>query len=769
MNLAYRRDETAVTTGALLALFEVASAAQLDAALGRWDPATRGPLTEVPAAVPENVATWIARHGSTEERVRLVANHTVGPLVLELLAADADVRTALFRHTRMNASLRRRILRSGELPPDLRAWLLRAKTPEFTAPALDAADPELAAHARQYALDAGQRPDNTPHAFMALSATERGRWGKALELFDLDAWTPADWAEIGRLHLSGKLPHSECHALVREPACPPGAALALLSHEHPGAITPGPARHALAAGTVTPEDLVWRLPHAAAAIRLIQRLHEEHSVEDLVPRAADLAAIDGQLRTCVRASLGAVPELWQAAADLLLRRPAFAGSIGALLRAAAERPAATPAATVATTSDSPLMFLLCRAEPCAVEGIVAALDPTALADLACYRSATPLPGHVAGAVMRTLSTTSGELLRQFARRNSEHEETRRQLLRLDDPEVNATVLFRSGVAPRDQVKVLSGTRYGPDRDTPLPLAPALHESMRTLLGREEPAGREHLPNASFWFGVCVQDADLVVKALERRPVQPDTPHCVAGCRRLAQLGRLDLLTELAEDDDVLGPETAGAVRATLDAHPGSAEQLLRALDAIALGHAAALIAGSDILRLEEYAELGLPVPWDLVTDDMTRRRTKGGVLAALARSTDVPEPVALAMIGYAPEACGRELATRSRPLALAALRGGRPSWSGTDLGKARRWAWILQTGMVTPLEFLERGRSALGILSTLYALPGEFAEVRVLLTHMLDTHLAAKPDAWSVATRLLPTFSGTVAELLATAQATGGS
>ncbi|MFI6588581.1 hypothetical protein [Embleya sp. NPDC050493] len=147
-------------------------------------------------------------------------------------------------------------------------------------------------------------------------------------------------------------------------------------------------------------------------------------------------------------------------------------------------------------------------------------------------------------------------------------------------------------------------------------------------------------------------------------------------------------------------------------------------------------------------------------------------LVLLARHRSCPAEL-LRRAADADDRLAVELAAGSREHALAALAGPLPptsrqarlglAWFGNALADE-----VLSVG-----EFVELGHPAVRLLEALADLSGVFPDGHAEASAMIAEHaratIAGDPQAWAVAAMLLPDFSGTVPELLATAAAAAGS
>ncbi|MET9297246.1 hypothetical protein [Streptomyces sp. NPDC003077] len=86
---------------------------------------------------------------------------------------------------------------------------------------------------------------------------------------------------------------------------------------------------------------------------------------------------------------------------------------------------------------------------------------------------------------------------------------------------------------------------------------------------------------------------------------------------------------------------------------------------------------------------------------------------------------------------------------------------------------LLRAGVIDgPREYVSRLRPARKVLTDLdtgrAAFPHRLEEARETLAPLVREHLGPRPEAWAVCAQLLPTFAGTVPELIGTAGAIAG-
>ncbi|MFE3203450.1 hypothetical protein [Embleya sp. NPDC059237] len=316
------------------------------------------------------------------------------------------------------------------------------------------------------------------------------------------------------------------------------------------------------------------------------------------------------------------------------------------------------------------------------------------------------------------------------------------LLDLDDPEVNANLYDFGGIARHERIRICAGRpRAGGHRR--IPISPALGD----LLARTSPSTRRH------WLLAAIDSGDPVLVRV------------MLGRMRLhTEVGRLRVAVALWERH---GPDAVSALLA--ETHfpgrrpaakhpfPATTHHLLRtALAAPEAGSASIretlaaartpdaaaehLLRGGRIQeRLEHFEdEYDVAVPWArLIVADEKQPLSKES-LAALAAHPDCPPHLLTAYL-----------------VRFGIADGAR------DLD---RWPADLAAGHLLPADLLTANAPASHVLAflgdTLSAFTEEFA--RLVDEAGLDT---ADPGHWAVLLRLVPEFTGTLPELLATAAA----
>ncbi|ARF55280.1 hypothetical protein [Streptomyces gilvosporeus] len=153
-------------------------------------------------------------------------------------------------------------------------------------------------------------------------------------------------------------------------------------------------------------------------------------------------------------------------------------------------------------------------------------------------------------------------------------------------------------------------------------------------------------------------------------------------------------------------------------------------------------------RSDRLEAEGIPIPWPAMADALRAGALPEGAAAHLARHPDCP-----------------------RDIQLEALRSTRaPAFRNDSNGDA----WVrrgLASGALTVEDILAHAapaRAALNhlLLATSSSSPdGDGRAVGALITALTDEHLDGDVEAWAVCLQLLPTFAGTLPELISTAGA----
>ncbi|MFE2873203.1 hypothetical protein [Embleya sp. NPDC059259] len=707
---------------------------RLDAAMRRLFPEI-GPqlLANTDLSLPPPVAAWIARHAPAADRARLVRNAPLDAGTLALLAEDPadEVRAQVYGRFDTPQHLRRAGAESRTKPP------------------------------------AGNAPDAMHTMARAALRPTFGKW-RQLHACRPESWTAAQWARAADLACVASWGPAVSAEIVAVPTCPRHTALAVLAHETPGPPHTRAARIGLATGRFTAHDLIFRAPHAAKAIELVEDLATRTGNRLPAVRSGQLAELVRLFRGTVRAALGTDPERWRTATSLLHADSPYHGSIADLLDEAAgigpPRDCPTTPGHEATSVRSPVTVLLRQADPRAAAAIVAALDDDVSTALCGRTLTTPFAGRLAAALVDTLAATAPERLPLLAANHAQHAGLRAALLGLDDPRVNAAILARPDIPAHVRAAIWSGTPHAPGRTEPVPLAAASLDTLDALPRHDPSHGYTDPRVEDAKLAVFARDPETVLAALARVDHLGTGPTLVAY-RRLAEAGRLDLLRAAAHSAAAFGHAFESRLR--LGEVLGSARTAQDVLDHIerVTRRETTGDLGDHLPRfIAQQSRIGGRIPWDDVHKALARGTVTRHAVGALAAHPAVPEPVALALIETAPNACVAQLAPRSRILALAALRRGdmRASIAREDNA---HWARCVTERLVTPEEFLYEGRGAAMILAALYTHPVALAEVAERLSALVEQHLGPGGDAWAVTARLVRDFTGTVPELLAAAAA----
>ncbi|MEU8135936.1 hypothetical protein [Streptodolium elevatio] len=762
----------------LALLLDACAAADLAAALARLPAGTRTDVLRHGAARHPALVSWALDHGTSDELRALAANPRLDRRQLHLLADCADHRAAsagrpvdgalagaLYRHRNATPALRRRLLDAPVLSDEMRGCVMHMTARALLAPALDCPHPELVKRAEILARGPhGRRPPNTPAALYAWfkgttytspksHALLRGR----IPLFRPDKWTPADWAELTALHDADPLDPAPCSVLAELPECPRDVALALLRDDSGDDVRADTLLAGLRSGAFTAADVVLRAPHAPHVLRALEAFDRDC---DAIAHSLLVHDLHRELTALVRRSLGDDPAVWRA---LLAHLSAggFPGTLPDLAAAARTAPAPPypqrPWPHTQQVSTSPFVHLLRFADPAAMSGILGALDPHDLGEIAHYDIQKPLPDALVDAF---LDHAGPEVLEVFVPHHAHHDRTRACLLRRDDPSVNATLLRGSDVPRRTWYEIAAGTPHSPQAGGGrVPLHPDVRSYLRGE-GSRRPGG-----GSAMRFAVHTRDADLVPAAL-RRPLT--TAHQITACRFLAETGRITELAELSGRHGPLDPLLGTAIRRTLAVRgPRALGRRLAALDRAQavhdLQHGTAEAVHAQLERDE-------PPPWQEIQSLVLTGRLPVRSRELLAEHPDLPDAVAIALLRAddGTTAVPFVLAPRSRTWATAALGllPVVPVWMDGRLHPDLLWsARCLESGAVTAEDVFALGRPARSVLRLIGAYPYELGKLRGHLADEAARLTADRPDTWAVAAALLGEFTGTLPELLATVAA----
>ncbi|MEU9119543.1 hypothetical protein AB0C96_06735 [Streptomyces sp. NPDC048506] len=361
--------------------------------------------------------------------------------------------------------------------------------------------------------------------------------------------------------------------------------------------------------------------------------------------------------------------------------------------------------------------------------VVPHFDARAVQHLLVYGDPTPavrdavLAAHGVSAAAAQAST------------HSLSEEQLTALLDLDEPRVDANLFFHCRIDQRERERMLAGRlRGGGTRTVPQELLHVLDETnlghyrhwlvaglesgdpgvARTIVGRlrlQIPAARLRLL-ISVWER-SGPDAVREVLALDRLPVT------------------LRRQTEKALD----APDGLRQLRARLAAEeePAKLVAFLTKTPAYDAGQQARKLTGD-----------GIALPWPALVEAYRSGGLTDNLAEYLAECTDCPRELLLELLARTPE-------------------GGRH-----DASWVRR---ALERGALTPEDLLTRSgpaRTALAHLLKVVDSPGRQTDrqrLRARAAALTGEHLGTDIEAWAVCLHLLPTFTGSLAELVATAGA----
>ncbi|MGY0056464.1 hypothetical protein ACWY4P_07880 [Streptomyces sp. LZ34] len=361
------------------------------------------------------------------------------------------------------------------------------------------------------------------------------------------------------------------------------------------------------------------------------------------------------------------------------------------------------------------------------------------------------------------------------------EDTIAELLLHDDPEINAKLYVHTPLSPEQRRQIMAGRRSRPDSgEGPLPLAEEVFGALRD-------SGRRH------WL----------------------LPICEAGDPRLARIllgkiklhtlaGQLLLLVRLwerhgAEEvrallDETEFPErrskkhplpaaTHKIVRSALEAADGLAELRERLAAARSPASRAAFLRTAAEGRRDQLTgalerlteETGPGLPWEELTAEHGREPLPDALLVELATHGEFPEELRADCRAAEVRLEHRDhphRLTGPRPTALDLLRHHQlPPYT---YGHQNWLKMALSYGHLTLSDILHEARPA-AVAATFLANRHEesgdggrdeqLSRVRQETMDLITAHLGKDPEAWAVAMRLMPEFTGTLPELLATTAA----
>ncbi|MET9292710.1 hypothetical protein [Streptomyces sp. NPDC003077] len=312
------------------------------------------------------------------------------------------------------------------------------------------------------------------------------------------------------------------------------------------------------------------------------------------------------------------------------------------------------------------------------------------------------------------------------------------LLDLDEPAVDANLFFYCGISQHERVRMLDGRlRGGGTRTVPGELLRVLEEA--------------NLGHYRRWLTAGLASGDLGVARVLVNRLRFHTP-----------AGRLRLLVTVWERG---GPE---AVRTLLDHSrhrlPVTLQRLTKkALDAPdGLAHLKEhLAAAEDPAKLlaylckenwnadEKLHKLtgdGVPLPWPALLTAHAEGTLPDRLVPELASLPDCPRDLLLRLL--------QRLDPNDR-----SGRDKYPDWLRS----------ALRHGTLSPTDLLHHARPAEWALSVLlrtqegdWVSPADWAPARAETDALIREHLGNNVEAWAIALQLLPTFTGSLAELIST-------
>ncbi|MFF7244968.1 hypothetical protein ACFZBU_13840 [Embleya sp. NPDC008237] len=226
----------------------------------------------------------------------------------------------------------------------------------------------------------------------------------------------------------------------------------------------------------------------------------------------------------------------------------------------------------------------------------------------------------------------------------------------------------------------------------------------------------------------------------------------------------------------LGIDVAGIVRRARAAPPAEADVLLReaAQDWVQRARAGGVVELLATGGARGYLETTHDPGWAAILAAHRADPLPVPALEALAEARpDLPAELTRALAEHVGAYCdSAHIAEHSWTLARSLLRGVHPF--GGRARPAAEWPDLitraLDAGTLDPGLWAAHGRPAATVLRTLSEAAHETVPDAVgrALAEAVERHLAGRPDAWVTAYAMLPDFTGTVAELLATAEAAAG-
>ncbi|MES4908400.1 MULTISPECIES: hypothetical protein [unclassified Streptomyces] len=362
------------------------------------------------------------------------------------------------------------------------------------------------------------------------------------------------------------------------------------------------------------------------------------------------------------------------------------------------------------------------------------------------------------------------------------QDTIEELLLHDDPEINAKLYIHTPLTPGQRRQILSGRRSRPDSgEGPLPLTEEVFAELRT-------SGRRH------WLLPISEAGD---PRLARILLGKIKLHTLAGqlllVVRLWERHGAEEVRALLEETEFperrskkhpLPAATQKIVRSALEAPDGLAELRERLELAQSPASQAAYLRGAAEGRRDQLVpalerlseETGPDLPWQDLMAEHRREPLPDALLVELAKRDDFPDELRAdcrdAEVRQGHPAHPHRL-TGPRPTALELLRHHQlPPYIQQD--------WLntaVSYGQLTLSDILNSARPARVAATYLakYAsnrpqeaqdgMDEQLRRVRQEALDLIAAHLGKDPEAWTVAMRLMPEFTGTLPELLATTAA----
>ncbi|MFC7328701.1 hypothetical protein [Marinactinospora rubrisoli] len=643
-------------------------------------------------------------------------------------------------------------------------------------------------------------PDGAAELRAAVVAAEGTPGGPAEDY--LNPWREVDWPALLAAHAGRALPPWLVEALVGRADCPDEAFAPLgAAHPEPAVLLDGLERPAPAAllgalrgdgitadtliatfdrglgRTITGEDLLHRVRPARVVLEVAQ------GVRDPGERArSEWWAFRAALADLVARRLGSNVAAWRAlraglaefpgtVAELLADAAARAGEVAdAPWPHARELPALTFPWWVLKGERAAFVELLNAASTAAQRELLRHVDDETASDLLAMGEWRPEwldwarrsgPGGrdrvlLARHQLERQVISRGQMATSLPRRPLPAEVVA-ELAALDDPAVNAALIYQPRLPPRLRDAVLTGRRVGPGPDERLPLdaglrsqlldPPTSWEDLLPAFGTGDPELTAHCIRSGWADRSPGLQLRVVLGLWERNGpglIRADERRWLPGSfdRRV----RVLVTGLLAEKDEGAALEKLRAAVAEEE----STEALVRRFRE----------SGSDldIIRRE-----GFVLDWPELYAAFQRGALDPWRAGQLARDDLCPEPLR-----------DRDWVrlTRAQQRAVRELADGRPAadvLAATPLAARAGRSWVEEAlhtpgpgperRLLTPADVLRHGRPATDVLTAVTL----DAPARRELAELVREHLDGRPEAWALVSHLIRDFRGTLPELLRTA------